>query len=856
MAYNPFHAFRKHQKTVFAALTIVCMLTFVLASGVSGGGDFFSELTRWVSGRARANSVAQLYGKSIDAREIVLLREQRLKANQYMAYAVGTAQANIMKAVNDVLPQLTDEFAKQQLQSIISAKQFASYGYEPLVQQYTQKIPQFLRELSLLQDKLTQDKKDSEARKIRNLAEMLQRDFWQFQQHDELYVGRPLYFGGSTSLEALLDFLIWRHEADRLGIVLSEEEIKKLINNETMQRLRGEQDIEIQRALNLDRFPGGQAALVQALGEEFRVRLAQAALTGYDSSGFIRVPAPVTPDELWDYYRKNRTEVNVKLLPVPASQFVSQVKEKPTTEELKDLFEKYKEEEPSPSRETPGFKLPRRVRVEWIEADPKSPHYQKAVRQLLLGEAAMSVSDRWAGLALTMPYIDEYERAKFGLYGPELTQTNLAETFAAYAYLRRPGAPAGVVGQVLSMAGTGSTPWAIAAALPAVASAREANEVAPAVAQELAHRRPLLGKIAAAMIGLGATGASVTVAGVWDQAARGEQYLPLDLVKREIATRVSDRLAQELVTSSLDAFKKELEGQRTGKQEAFVKEQIAKFGWKTGASSQLDSRFDIAEDKGLQPLREAYLAQRKFDDPRAKRFADQFLDPRPDGSKLYAPAEMRGENEAVFMYWRTADKPPETLTFEEARAKVEQAWYLEKARALAKAEAEKILNAAKGKGDPVRNMTDAAGVLKQPVVELDAVARLKKTPMTRADLGGDYQPFQIPEEKVEYPGSNFVNELLNLTTVGDVAIIADQPKNTYYVAALTARHVPTVKEFYTDTRASLFQGPVLLNRLEQERRKAYREEALAQLRTQARLEIIADARRLVEERGSGGGLEE
>ena len=31
MAFNPFHAFRKHQKVVFAGLTIICMLTFVLA---------------------------------------------------------------------------------------------------------------------------------------------------------------------------------------------------------------------------------------------------------------------------------------------------------------------------------------------------------------------------------------------------------------------------------------------------------------------------------------------------------------------------------------------------------------------------------------------------------------------------------------------------------------------------------------------------------------------------------------------------------------------------------------------------------------------------------------------------------
>ena len=49
MAFSPFSAFRKHQKVLFASLTVVCMLTFVLTSGVAGfGGDFFSELPRWL----------------------------------------------------------------------------------------------------------------------------------------------------------------------------------------------------------------------------------------------------------------------------------------------------------------------------------------------------------------------------------------------------------------------------------------------------------------------------------------------------------------------------------------------------------------------------------------------------------------------------------------------------------------------------------------------------------------------------------------------------------------------------------------------------------------------------------------
>src|SRR5467141_2923450 len=108
MAFNPFHAFRKHQKVVFATLTIVCMLTFVMAGGSFAGGDFFSELTRWVSGRSRTQEVATVYGHRISERELQELRRQRRLANDFMKYAVWQAHNNIIadirtKTQNDPL---------------------------------------------------------------------------------------------------------------------------------------------------------------------------------------------------------------------------------------------------------------------------------------------------------------------------------------------------------------------------------------------------------------------------------------------------------------------------------------------------------------------------------------------------------------------------------------------------------------------------------------------------------------------------------------------------------------------------------------------------------------------------------
>src|SRR6266481_5822924 len=105
MAFNPFHSFRKHQKAVFAGLTIICMLTFVLASGVgSKGGDFFGELSNWFGARNRGNDVGKLYGHRLDVPELQMLRLQRRTANDYMASAIiQFAHNNLFEKVFDAL---------------------------------------------------------------------------------------------------------------------------------------------------------------------------------------------------------------------------------------------------------------------------------------------------------------------------------------------------------------------------------------------------------------------------------------------------------------------------------------------------------------------------------------------------------------------------------------------------------------------------------------------------------------------------------------------------------------------------------------------------------------------------------
>src|SRR5712691_7370327 len=128
MAFNPFRAFRKHQKVVFAGLTIICMLTFVFASGVSGGGGFLDEMARWFGMRTRIPDVGTVYGRTVSVRDAQLLQQQRKLANDFMTLAVGTAKAVIRDEVEKKIPAF-DFLLQEQLKRVQQQASFALMGF-------------------------------------------------------------------------------------------------------------------------------------------------------------------------------------------------------------------------------------------------------------------------------------------------------------------------------------------------------------------------------------------------------------------------------------------------------------------------------------------------------------------------------------------------------------------------------------------------------------------------------------------------------------------------------------------------------------------------------------------------------
>ena len=108
------------------------------------------------------------------------------------------------------------------------------------------------------------------------------------------------------------------------------------------------------------------------------------------------VPAYVTPYEFYKFYKDRCSKVSFSAVEVSLADLAAKVEEKPTDKEKNDLFKKYSLVEPTADKDTPGFKEPRKVSLEWLRGDDKTTAFYEKVLPAV--EAGRSLAD-----ALTVP---------------------------------------------------------------------------------------------------------------------------------------------------------------------------------------------------------------------------------------------------------------------------------------------------------------------------------------------------------------------------------------------------------------------------------------------------------------------
>jgi hypothetical protein len=842
MAFHPFHFFRKRQKTMLALLTILSMVIFILTGFT---GSIVDRVNYWFGG-PRGNDktpVTTLYGKTVTVADIEQVRRNRQVADAFIMGAMATAD----------MSYTPDADVIQHLQSLLRDPFGEMRAKRASLRRYEQEL-------------LKQGKTDA-ARFVAHFGRDLALNGMPVFNQMRLGGWRQshpgqLYFGGTLSADDLLDFKLWLQQADKLKITLTDDAVRKLVNQETdSEALTGNAVKDAEKMRSVLRGVGRnftEKELIDALRDEFRVRLAQEALTGGSPGARAALgtglassdlPAGATPEQFWEFYKDKQTKLDVGFVKVPVSKFIDQVKDQPTDEELHKLFARYKNDEPSPEREKPAFKVPRRVKVEWVSANPDDPYYQKKAAEVLRnlefarpfmaapgpGDTLLTAATRLVP-AMTPDLAVQAEYAAYvkGTKSWWDASTLDMDRDSPYATgLRRPDTAAAVLGQLLGSAATGATQWTTPVTLLGATDVRLAQQRARAVSIALAGSSPFVPGVIAR------TAALVTV-----------PVQPLAVVRDVMAERAHAHLGPQLADGALETFTKDLKAKRFEAKEAaeFVKKNAtAEHGITAhGIMDEARGATEIAGDPALAPLRGARQQQLAMTPKDSKDFADALFKP----NQPYEPEPYHTVSGAPYYFWLAENDKAYVPTFEEAKPKVLAAWKFAKARELAHKAAEDIVASVKTRPQGTsaeRFLQDEAARLGYeyfsafpPISKLERVEQAQ----IMATAGTEYRPYRFDDTKFPYPRAGAVDKLFqDLKKPDDGTVLKDRPDRTDYAAVLLKEPaVPSEKDFY-DVYQRAPRGllpDALWSDFQRQRDQQYRAELARQFRTEAQAPLDED----------------
>jgi hypothetical protein len=849
MAFNPFHRFRKHQKVFFAALTIVCMFVFVLQFGT---GDAIQRMLAWFgSGRGRGTLVATLYGKKVYEADLEEVLARRKLANNFLYAAAFQGHAefmgSLMKRAQDDKDNTLSPNIKDVAQRFQQRQMFMQFGIRsPESYQEVKRDLVLLRNLLALPD---MDKKPEEVRTLENLAAALGFQAWHLSPE-----AGDFYFGGSRKPEDLLDFLVWKHQADKLGITLTEADVQKEV-----VRAAADRDVfggkSFADALLVEQYlhqsSTGRslrpADLVSALTDELRASMAQEAILGQPSGGrawrdvfgVFTSPAVATPDEYLNYYRSVRTTLKAALLPVAVEKFVPQVKGSPPEEELVNLYEKYKDQEPAPDRVEPGFKEPRKVRIQYVVGSTDDEYYKAEAKKQAQLLGVFSDPQRVALLSVGSGALSSHA---FAAAGPAALATHVGfplafdpvrREYESYLSQEQFLVDFRKVGVGFDLQDRSALPLAALGQAIAASSSRMGPVMVPfAVGVTIRlHERATVQAFAASVLG-GATKSPWSALALAYPSLHTRQ--PFDVIKPKLLEKFEKNLATQLLRDNLDTVKKEL-AKLKNRPEAEVKQYLDKavkdYHLRLHTTGEPRTQYTLAADPALKAIKDAYakLVGSTYKDT---NFVTMLL----GGARgTYDAHDLPADNE-TFLYWRSEDQAAKVKSFEAVRDQVAEAWRFRQARALALRKAEAINAELKGKSEAeaLQILRDQAKKEKlDDVIELDNVAQLVE-PERQAMITPTpvYRPYQPPEDKIAYPRPDFVKELLTLTKPGESKVLRDRPVAHFYVAVLQDRSVPSLQQFYKVAQRSGDENPIWGDLMNEQRRN-YKQMLLSQLRTEA-----------------------
>ena len=190
-----------------------------------------------------------------------------------------------------------------------------------------------------------------ELRRERSMANEIVMRAFQQRENAFPFMMQQYQFGGSTAREVVLKYVL-NHVAEEHGIVVSNERVRSFLNEVSDGKLNREKFTEMRKALQV-----GETAIFDLIRDELEANLA------------YQIVSPMSarmPEQYWQDFRKLNVRYTIEASGIPVEPFAAQA-EKPSDNELRSLFEEFKNRFPAGG--DPGFFQPDRVRLAWLQAD-------------------------------------------------------------------------------------------------------------------------------------------------------------------------------------------------------------------------------------------------------------------------------------------------------------------------------------------------------------------------------------------------------------------------------------------------------------------------------------------------------
>ena len=648
---------------------------------------------------------------------------------------------------------------------------------------------------------------------------------------------------GRSDANGVLDTWLLAQRAEQLGIVVSDETVKNLINT-----FAGGDRVPMSTIKTvIANMKLGQRQLLEALRT---ILLAQRA-----KSMFLVATGGLTPAQRWDYYQRLRLSATIQLAALPVEKFTASVKENPTDAVLAKFFDEHKDRVHDPEAPEPGFREPQKIAFAYFKADvanfvdPKtvsdaevqkyyddhkqqfistSPVFQRETAPPSQPESkplppkpatevkkdAPKASPPPAPAAKTAPAAQKApapapakkaEPDKKGDAGHKSSALRSGAKFQWTAYLAdKDSSPASGGAAKSAATPQNAAPKPAVAGKPAAASKVEAAKQPPVSAAAPQKKEP-------------ATAAAKTEPEKKQSippkpvAPPKEEYKPLAEVKDEIRNSLAQQKARERILDLMTPLRDQFNAYATKKihydqdqktnpnlqppqpldlkamaqtsgMSLYTTEPISR--WKAAeldiAKSYVDERIDFVSFA----YRSASSSQ--LNQPAVSETGPQFS---PDGSKL-----LPGN---VYLFWKTEDNAEYTPKFDDKgeREKVLQQWKQVEARKLAIDDAEQWAKKAR---DEKKSLKDALhGVAGIQVVEC------KPFSWITIDMAGSQSQLRLKRsavDGVDDAGPDFMQAVFG-AEAGDFTVAMNYAKTSAYVIQIVQFAPPAamlMKEFETE----------------------------------------------------------